>query len=433
MRKKCSVILILLLFVGIAKPLYADNSRTFAGARPMGMAGAFVAVADDANATIWNPAGLADLDGWGMTFMGAWWYGKIVRQGLLAFTKDVGRGTVGSAFNYILSDDRGLRYTMYDLGLCYGRELGGGLSLGSSLNTDHSVMRLKGRSILSDRGWSADLGLLYKPLPFFQMGVVSWDILGDAASEGKITAGLAVKPLPIMCIAIDCEDLDTKYEIKFRNLRVGVEVWLVKYVRMRAGVMKDITSDAPVRLSIGFSVMVENISLDYGFMAHPDLGDTHRVSVTMPIVPRKNIDKYIEELVEDIKDHIPSGKSIVVGYFLQEGTKNTKFGDYIRSSISVKIKAEPKRYKVVTEEDASDEIIKRKELERDVIYDQEKVSELGKALGADIILSGKYWDDETFVNIQAVLKYTETMSNIHATDKRIPKSAIPSSYKPFAK
>lgn len=38
---------------------FAQNSNAYFGARPMGMGGAFTAVADDANAPYWNPAGLA--------------------------------------------------------------------------------------------------------------------------------------------------------------------------------------------------------------------------------------------------------------------------------------------------------------------------------------------------------------------------------------
>ena len=46
-----------------------------AGARPLGMGGSFVAVADDATATYWNPAGLGGLDRTEITFMHAGIFG----------------------------------------------------------------------------------------------------------------------------------------------------------------------------------------------------------------------------------------------------------------------------------------------------------------------------------------------------------------------
>jgi hypothetical protein len=52
MPKKCLLILLLIA-------LSFQSAYAFFGARPMGMGGAFTAVADDANAPYWNPAGVA--------------------------------------------------------------------------------------------------------------------------------------------------------------------------------------------------------------------------------------------------------------------------------------------------------------------------------------------------------------------------------------
>ena len=52
MRKKSAIVFLLLAFT-------CQSAFAFYGARPMGMGGAFTAVADDANAPYWNPAGLA--------------------------------------------------------------------------------------------------------------------------------------------------------------------------------------------------------------------------------------------------------------------------------------------------------------------------------------------------------------------------------------
>jgi len=55
------------MFFGI--PSYSYFKNLGAGARPMGMGGAYTAVADDANAPFWNPSGLAQLEKHELTAM----------------------------------------------------------------------------------------------------------------------------------------------------------------------------------------------------------------------------------------------------------------------------------------------------------------------------------------------------------------------------
>ncbi len=59
-RRRVGILVLASLSVGLTAPAVASAQVTFevVGARALGMGGAFVAVADDANATFWNPAGL---------------------------------------------------------------------------------------------------------------------------------------------------------------------------------------------------------------------------------------------------------------------------------------------------------------------------------------------------------------------------------------
>ncbi len=60
MKKICSLVLVVFLFSFFSEAFALDGVRSFGyGARPMGMGGAFTAIADDINATYWNPAGFA--------------------------------------------------------------------------------------------------------------------------------------------------------------------------------------------------------------------------------------------------------------------------------------------------------------------------------------------------------------------------------------
>src|SRR5689334_8316662 len=58
MRTLSRVLLPALLMVAVSVPAHAQSDAPV-GVRAAGMAGAFVAVADDASAVFWNPAGLA--------------------------------------------------------------------------------------------------------------------------------------------------------------------------------------------------------------------------------------------------------------------------------------------------------------------------------------------------------------------------------------
>ena len=55
------------------------------GARPLGMGSAFVAVADDASATFWNPAGLADQEKRQIMLMHSERFGDLVDRDYLGF------------------------------------------------------------------------------------------------------------------------------------------------------------------------------------------------------------------------------------------------------------------------------------------------------------------------------------------------------------
>ncbi len=58
-----------LLLAAVAVGVAAGPAGACVGARPYGMGLAFIGVADDVNATYWNPAGLVQLEGREITLM----------------------------------------------------------------------------------------------------------------------------------------------------------------------------------------------------------------------------------------------------------------------------------------------------------------------------------------------------------------------------
>ncbi len=66
-----------------------------AGARALGLGGAFVAVADDSTAAYWNPAGLCQLEGRDLTLMHAAKFSRMATFDCISYAQSLPIGTVG--------------------------------------------------------------------------------------------------------------------------------------------------------------------------------------------------------------------------------------------------------------------------------------------------------------------------------------------------
>ena len=75
---------ILIIFVS---QLFGQYDQLFVGSRPLSMGGAFTAVADDANAITWNPAGLPGLRRTEFTSTYAELYAMGINQSYLGFVR----------------------------------------------------------------------------------------------------------------------------------------------------------------------------------------------------------------------------------------------------------------------------------------------------------------------------------------------------------
>lgn len=94
----------LVVLLASAVGAWAQESAAFlkvgVGARPLGMGGAYTAIADDVNALSWNPAGLATLKSREAGFMHSE-LGAQTRYDFLGFAQPLHVGTVGLAGRYL--------------------------------------------------------------------------------------------------------------------------------------------------------------------------------------------------------------------------------------------------------------------------------------------------------------------------------------------
>jgi len=268
------------------------------GVRPISMGKAFVAIADDAHAGYWNPAGLAILNTTQFSAM----YSNPINYDLVgnAGVKDIGYHTVSLAypagfgslgFNlaylsvgdiYVVEDASGPTgdtFSDNELGLItsYARSITDQIHLGANLKfIRQSVWEEQGS------GMGLDLGALYQPLYNLTLGLMLQDLIepkiklledGESyAIPRTIRLGVGYKLMDDRVLLAAGMDKAGGRSTKFH---LGAEVEPMKDLDVRAGYTTD-TGE----FSVGIGVRVSVIQLDYGF-GFLNLGSTHRISLTV--------------------------------------------------------------------------------------------------------------------------------------------------------
>jgi len=289
MKRILAMTLTLLLVVSAVT--LADGIGAFSafkngiGARALAMGGAFVAVCDDATATLWNPAGLAQLDDTRLTGMSTDLFGMgITHQYVGAVTTFANLG-IGlgwqraSADGQVVDDQGGLGGTFTWLEQ----------AIIGSLATNVMDIGMAGANVkyymadsgLGDTatGFGFDLGLLVSLGEMFTIGVnakdlagstVTWD--GGAADtvSGLYTAGLA------MSFAEDRLVLATDVDFDGSNLgdtKVGVEFQVIDELALRGGVV--LTNEfQDYYFAVGAGINVAGLYVDAAYVLEETLGNT---------------------------------------------------------------------------------------------------------------------------------------------------------------
>jgi long-subunit fatty acid transport protein len=277
------------------------------GARPMGMGGAFVALADDANAVLWNPAGLAGLERTQLTGMYARQMG-LVPYGFVGFAQPVSpRSSLGAGA--ITSGDAALHETTALLSVAH--RLTPGLSLGISAKARMATYgndpagvwdpdgggnrQVQGRAL----GFGMDLGLLYALTDQTSLGLMWRDAFSsvdwDAGNEAGTARG-GGEPVPMALILGTAHRLGDDVTLSLvldralqadgtDRIRLGYENRLWSLVILRGGYGQQITADAERFYTLGLGLERDlgtswNLAFDFAYLFH-DLADTPRVSMTV--------------------------------------------------------------------------------------------------------------------------------------------------------
>ena len=292
------------------------------GARPLGLGGAYVALANDVSAGYWNPAGLARIDYPELMLMHAEHFGSMVNHdyGAVAFpvgtmtslgislirlgvddipdTRNAGVDAGGnvtfdpnqfsrvdpSRVSYFSSADWALFFT-------YSRRHSEDLTYGANLKI---IRRELGDN--SATGVGFDVGIQYSPLERLMLGanlqdvtttLVAWNSGRNDLISPTLKAGAAYTVDALGGRFIPVMDLDIMFENRRSastfsvgpvsvDVQGGLEYAFKDLIAVRVGY-----SDVQ-QLTLGAGLSLPKLTVDYSFAkfdATDQLGNTHRISV----------------------------------------------------------------------------------------------------------------------------------------------------------
>jgi hypothetical protein len=271
---KGALVALLLVCPASALAMFEENES---GVRPEGMAGAFTAIADDAGAVDFNPAGLfqveaAQAQAFGKLLYGGAGVGLHTTHAVLCLPV-AKLGTMGLRWQetgFSLEAQRSLKFA-------HGFRLAEGLAFGYGLNGYNLSQKDFGQGF----AFGLDLGLFARIYKLWTIGFYAHNLnmpkMGNGIGNGDLprllVLGLGFSPAAGINSAVDI----SKEPGQPTNVSVGQEFRIVEnHLVLRAGVQTE-----PVRLSFGLRTGLSKIHLDYALRTHPTLPLTHNLGLAV--------------------------------------------------------------------------------------------------------------------------------------------------------
>jgi len=284
------IYIILCLFALSVTESQAAFENIGIGAKPMGMGGAYTARADDTNAIIWNPAGLADISQReiGLSYLEL--YG-LVGYSFIAYAHHLEKiGTLAGSLSG--SNDSEGSYQEISLNISAAGKVWSNLRLGLNLKYLKSRANIGETKIGSGAGYAIDLGLRYDFSNKLRFGIFLPNLLSYIAydraelknAEAKQYSESLFREYHIG-LAANLDFIHTSLsrtllsaEIANGNLLFGIEK-RIKNAAVRAGYRFSDGLSSGITIGLGYAV--NGFELDYAYVSGRYGSQTSQFSIKL--------------------------------------------------------------------------------------------------------------------------------------------------------
>jgi hypothetical protein len=279
------------------------------GARAGAMGESFVALADDASALYWNPAGISQFDVNQVMFSHTAWLADVQHEFLGVVYHLSPDDAVGLSLTTLHTDDMPVttelqplgdgtyfRYGDLAVGLTYSRKMTSQFSFGGTIRYFEETL-----DVLKMRGTVIDLGTYYwtglGSLRFSavvsnfgnQVSPTGTVRLLDGASASQFQEfspptvfrfGFAVEPFQTESNSITTSLQLNHPNDNSENLSMGAEYQYMKTFFVRGGYKMNVDEEG-FSFGVGFAASMNplSLSLDYGYAPFRNLGGIHRITM----------------------------------------------------------------------------------------------------------------------------------------------------------
>jgi len=274
------------------------------GARPLGMGGAFVAIANDLTAGYWNPAGLVQTRGRGVAIMHSETFGQLLNHDYLSYSKPLASpGISAIGVSLIRLGGGGIKITAWDpiKNRPYVvKETG---------HADYALFLTYAAERDQNLSWGANAKLIYRKIADNSAFGLGTD-LGALLSLGHFRLGLNLQDATTTLLAYDTGEkqsilpslkwgvasqwdvpqgnliLATDVDLRFEGRKTSAQRWLGKasgdfhlggeYTYRKIFSLRVGSNQG--NFTAGLGLMVQRFQVDTSFLAHKSLDNCYRVS-----------------------------------------------------------------------------------------------------------------------------------------------------------